>query len=103
RKPKDKAKVEVAVLIVQRWSLARLRRRTFFTLDELNQAISELLEILNSRRLQKLEGTRRSCFEEIDKPAMRALPPVRYEFAERRRARVNIDYHIEYDFRHAWT
>jgi len=100
RKPKDKAKVEAAVLVVQRWILARLRHRKFFELDELNQAISELLEELNQRPFQKLEGTRRSCFEEIDKPAMRALPQVRYEFAERKNVKVNIDYHVEYDRRY---
>jgi transposase len=100
RKPKDKAKVEAAVLIVQRWILARLRHRTFFELDELNQAISELLDELNERPFQKLEGTRRSCFEELDKPAMRPLPRVRYEFAERKKVKVNIDYHVEYERRY---
>lgn len=99
-KPKDKAKVETAVLIVQRWILARLRHRTFFEIEELNQAIRELLEELNERPFQKLDGTRSSCFEEIDKPAMRALPRVRYEFAERKNVKVNIDYHVEYDRRY---
>ena len=100
RKPRDKAKVEGAVLIVQRWILARLRRRTFFTLDELNQAIWELLDELNSRPFQKLQGCRRSTFVELEQPVLRALPPMRYEFAERREARVNIDYHIEFDKRY---
>ncbi|HYO97127.1 MAG TPA: IS21 family transposase [Polyangiaceae bacterium] len=100
RKPKDKAKVEGAVLIVQRWILARLRRRTFFTIDELNQAIWELLDDLNAKPFQKLEGCRDTAFETLDKPALRALPPVRYEFADRRSdVGVNIDYHIEYDKR----
>jgi transposase len=101
RKPKDKAKVEGAVLIVQRWILARLRRRKFFSLDELNQAIWELLDELNARAFQKLEGCRNSAFEKLDRPMLRALPPLRYEFADRRNdVGVNIDYHVEYDKRH---
>jgi transposase len=68
RKPKDKAKVEVGVQIAQRWILACLRNRTFFSLDELNAAIAELLERLNGRRFQKLDGCRRSAFESIDRP-----------------------------------
>lgn len=100
RRPKDKAKVETGVLIVQRWILARLRRRTFFSLDELNQAIWELLEELNARPFQKLEGSRDSAFQKLDRPAMRGLPAVRYELAERRNARVNIDYHVEHDRRY---
>lgn len=100
RRPKDKAKVETAVLVVQRWILARLRHRTFFTLDELNQAIWELLEELNARPFKKLEGCRNSAFEKLDRPAMQPLPAVRYELAERRAARVNIDYHIVWDNRY---
>jgi transposase len=100
RKPKDKAKVEGAVLIVQRWVLARIRRCKFFSLDELNQAIWELMAELNERPFQKLEGCRRTAFEALDLPALRALPKVRYEFAERRDLTVNIDYHVEYDGRH---
>lgn len=100
RRPKDKAKVETAVLIVQRWILARLRNRRFFDLDELNQAVGELLEELNRKPFQKLEGCRATAFEQIDRPAMRALPAVRYELADRRKARVNIDYHVTYDGRH---
>jgi transposase len=73
-KPKDKPKVETGVLIAQRWILARLRNRTFFSLAALNAAIAELLEELNARCFQKLEGSRRSAFESIDRPAMRALP-----------------------------
>jgi transposase len=100
RRPKDKAKVETAVLIVQRWILARLRHRTFFSLSELNQAIWELLNELNERPFQKLEGSRASAFEKLDRPALRALPAVRYALTERRTARVNIDYHVEYDARY---
>lgn len=74
RKPRDKAKVEGAVLIVERWILARLRDRQFFSLTELNAAISELLVELNDRPFQKLDGSRRSRFIELDKPALKALP-----------------------------
>jgi transposase len=96
RRPKDKAKVECGVLVVQRWIVARLRNRTFFELGELNEAIWELLEDLNARPFQKLEGSRASAFAELDKPAMQPLPAVRYELTERRVVRVNIDYHVEY-------
>ncbi len=98
-KPKDKAKVENAVLIAQRWVLAKLRNRTFFSLGELNAAIAELVEALNSRPFKKLEGCRTSAFTSIDLPAMKPLPPRRYELAERRTAKVNIDYHVEHDGR----
>jgi transposase len=96
-KPKDKAKVEVAVQIVERWILARLRHLSFFTLAALNQAIGELLEDLNQRPFKKLPGSRRSQFEQLDKPALRALPVSRYQYAEIKQARVHVDYHIEHD------
>jgi transposase len=99
RKPKDKAKVEAGVLLAQRWILACLRNRTFFSLGELNEAIAELLQRLNTRPFQKLEGCRRSAFEGIDQPAMRALPTTRYELADWKDAKVNIDYHVQYDDR----
>ncbi len=99
RKPKDKAKVEAGVLLAQRWILACIRNRTFFTLDELNQAIAELLERLNARPFQKLEGCRRSAFESIDRPAMRPLPATRYIVAEWKSAKVDIDYHVAFDDR----
>jgi len=96
-KPKDKAKAEVAVLIVERWILARLRHQTFFTLASLNQAIRLLLEDLNQRAFKKLPGTRRSQFEQLDKPLLRNLPASRYEYVDIKQASVHIDYHIEYD------
>lgn len=99
RRPKDKAKVEAAVLLVQRWILAALRNRTFFGLGELNAAIRELLVRLNDRPFQKLEGCRRSVFEAIDRPALRPLPARRYECAEWKHAKVNIDYCVGYDDR----
>lgn len=100
RRPKDKAKVEVGVQVVQRWIVARLRHRRFFELDELNQAIWELLDELNARPFQKLEGSRESAFAALDQPALHPLPAVRYELAERKTRRVNIDYHVEYDGRY---
>jgi transposase len=100
RKPRDKAKVEGCVLIAQRWILACLRNRRFFSLEELNAAIWELLEKLNTRPFQKLEGCRRSAFDRLDRPAMRPLPTRRYEMgAWKLGVGVNIDYHIEYDHR----
>lgn len=95
RAPKDKSKAEVGVLIVERWILARLRNRTFFSLAELNAAILELLRRLNDRPFKKMEGSRRSLFLALDSPALKPLPEHRYEYAEWRKARVNIDYHIE--------
>ena len=97
RKPRDKAKAEVGVQVVQRWILAALRNRTFFSLGELNAAIARLLERLNSRPFRKLPGSRRSMFEQLDRPALRPLPTQRYVFAQWKKARVNIDYHVEVD------
>jgi len=95
RKPKDKAKVEAGVQVVERWILAALRNREFFSLMELNEAISELLERLNSRPFNKLEGSRLSWFEKLDKGILKPLPQSRYEFSEWKKARVNIDYYVE--------
>jgi transposase len=96
-KPKDKAKAEVAVQIVERWIMARLRHQSFFTLASLNQAIRVLLDDLNQRPFKKLPGTRLSQFEQLDKPALRPLPAQPYQYADIKQARVHIDYHIEYD------
>lgn len=96
-KPKDKSKVENAVLVVERWILARLRNRTFVGLTELNTAIRELLYQLNHRPFKKLPGCRASLFTETDKPALRSLPLYPYEFTHFKRARAHIDYHIELD------
>jgi hypothetical protein len=88
------------VLVAQRWILASLRNRRFFSLEELNAAIRELLEKLNTRPFQKLEGCRRSAFEKLDRPVMRPLPARRYELGEwKLKVGVNIDYHLEYDHR----
>lgn len=98
-KPRDKAKVEGAVLIVQRWILARIRHRSFWSLGELNQAIAELVKELNQRPFQKLEGSRASAFEKLDRPLLRALPPRRYELGVWARAKVHIDYHVAFEHR----
>jgi len=97
RRPQDKAKVESGVQVAERWILARLRNRTFFSLAELNQAIAELLVELNNRPFQKLEGCRRSMFEAVDKDALNPLPPHRYQYAEWKKVRVHIDYHVQVD------
>ena len=96
-KPRDKAKVEAAVLVAERWILARLRHRQFFALEELNGAIAELLGDLNARPFAKLPGDRRSAFAQLDAPAMRPLPRTPYVFAQWKRAKVGVDYHCEVD------
>ena len=97
RKPRDKAKVEAGVQVVQRWILAALRKRTFFSLGEVNEAVAELLVKLNERPFRKREGSRRTLFESLDRPALRPLPAERYQYGEWKTARVNIDYHVEFD------
>jgi transposase len=96
RRPRDKAKVEVAVLIIERWLLGRLRHHRFYSLAELNAAIGELLRQLNDERpIRRLGVTRRALFEEIDRPNLNALPAEPYSFAEWRLRRVGVDYHVE--------
>jgi len=95
RKPKDKAKVEGAVLLAQRRILARLRNHRFFSLEEANDAIWRCLDDLNAAPFQKMDGSRLELWETLDRPALKALPSTRYEYAEWRRCKVNIDYHVE--------
>jgi transposase len=96
RRPRDKAKVEQAVLVVERWLLGRLRHRVFHSLAEVNAAIGELLTRLNEERaIRRLGVTRRRLLEEIDRPALRPLPESPYVLAEWRIRRVSIDYHVE--------
>ncbi len=102
RKPRDKAKAEAGVLLVERWILARLRMQTFHSLDALNREIARLLQALNARPFRKLPGSRASVFAEVDRPALRPLPVQAFEHAEWRRVRVNIDYHVEFD-RHYYS
>jgi transposase len=96
-KPRDKAKVESGVQVVQRWVVAALRHRTLFSIAEANTAIGELLERLNQRPFRKREGSRRSLWESLDKPALKPLPAERFDLSHWGRARVNIDYHVGFD------
>lgn len=95
RSPKDKAKVETGVKTVEQWILARLRNITFFTLTDLNKTIRNLLHDLNTRQFQKMPGTRETMFEDLDKPALKPLPSEPYTYAEWKKVRPHIDYHIE--------
>ena len=95
RKPRDKAKAEVGVQVVERWILAALRHRQFFSLKELNTAIVALLERLNRRPFRKLPGSRQSAFDILDRPALRPLPEQPYVYTEWKKARAHIHYHVE--------
>jgi transposase len=99
---RDKAKAEVGVQVVQRWVMAALRKRKFFSLAEVNQAIAELLVRVNQRPFRKREGSRATLFAQLDQPALKPLPATRYQFGEWKRPRVNIDYHIEVE-RHFYS
>ena len=94
-RPRDKAKAESGVLLVERWVVARLRKRRFSSLGALNDTIDELVDQLNDRPFKRLPGSRKSVFLELDRPALRPLPPTRYEFATWRRAKLGPDYHVE--------
>ena len=83
------------MLNTERQHLAPLRHRTFFSLTELNQALRKLLGEHNERLFQKLPGSRRSLFETLERPALKPLPPTRYEFGLWKKAQVHIDYHVE--------
>ena len=101
-KPRDKAKVEVAVQVAERWILARLRHEVFFSLTALNARIRELLVDLNARTMRVYGASRQELFERIDRPALKPLPAERFEYAEWKTARVNLDYHVELD-RHYYS
>ena len=96
-KPKDKAKAEVGVQIIERWILARLRHHTFFSLAELNVCIKALLKEVNNKPFKQLKGTRQQWFDSIDKPALQPLPKQAYQYTEIKTVKVNIDYHLQYD------
>lgn len=102
RKPRDKAKVEVAVQVAQRWILARIRNERFESLAALNARIAELLVALNQRPMRQYGQSRRERFEQLDRPALRPMPQERFSFCEWKQARVNIDYHIEIE-RHFYS
>lgn len=103
RKPRDKAKVEGGVLVVTRWILACLRNHAFFSLAELNTAISELLARLNQRPFKKLAGCREALFLSVDYPAMRALPVERHIFSEWKKVRMGVDYHVDIGDRYYYS
>jgi transposase len=94
---RDKAKVEAGVRIAQRWILARLRNQTFFSLEELNERIAELVVELNDRTMRVYGASRRELFERLDHPALLPLPEKRFEWGEWKSVTVNIDYHVEFD------
>lgn len=96
RKPKDKAKVEKGVQTVEYWLIAPLRKRQFFSIDEINEALWKKLEELNTCQMQHFEKSRREMFEELDKPVLKSLPQTAFEVAEWKRAKVGIDYHVEF-------
>jgi transposase len=96
-KPRDKAKVESGVQLVQRWIVAALRHHRFYNVDEANQTIRPLLVRLNARPFRKRDGSRASVFQAVDRPALRALPAERFDMSQWAHARVNIDYHVAYD------
>jgi transposase len=95
RKPRDKAKAEVGVQVVERWILARLRHRQFFALGELNAAITELVRELNTRPFKKRDGCRADLFGQLDRPALQPLPAHAYDYGEWKKAKVHLDYHID--------
>jgi transposase len=97
RKPRDKAKVEQAVLLAERWIIAVLRHRTFRSLAELREAIQPLVEKLNTRKMKKLKRSRREIFEAIERPALKALPATSFEMTHWSKVKVDLDYHVEHD------
>jgi transposase len=101
-RPRDKAKAEVGVQVVQRWIVAALRKQKFFSLDEANQAIAGLLTKLNLRPFRKREGSRASLFAQLDKPALKPLPGTDFEFGKWKTTRVDLNYHIEVE-RHCYS
>ena len=97
RKPRDKGKVEAAVLVAQRWILAALRHQTFYHLHELNAAIAALLAKLNDRVMRHVKESRRSLYERLERPALKPLPAAPYEYAEWKQVKLNIDYHASFE------
>ena len=102
RKPRDKAKVEVAVQVATRWIIAKLRNRRFFSLDEINAAIRELVAQLNDRVTRHLATSQRSLFDDLERPALKKLPAEPYLYAEWKECKVGLDYHVEVE-RHYYS
>lgn len=100
RKPRDKAKVEQGVLLAERWIIAALRKRQFFTLAGLNQAVAEMRDRLNRRPFRKLAGSRQQMFEQLDRQVLGQLPAQPYVFAHWSKQRAGLDYHVEFDGHH---
>lgn len=96
RKPRDKSLAENGVQNVERWVIAPLRHQTFFSVGEANRAFHPLLEALNNREMKHLGKSRRQLFEEVDQPELRPLPETPYTYATWKKARVNLDYHVEF-------
>ncbi|MGZ9035109.1 MAG: IS21 family transposase, partial [Rhodospirillales bacterium] len=94
-KPRDKAKVEVAVQVATRWIIAKLRNRRFFSLGELNAAIAELVTALNNRVTRHLGASRRALFDDLERSALKKLPAEPYAYAEWKECRAGLDYHVE--------
>ncbi len=99
-KPRDKAKVEQAVLLAERWIIAVLRNHSFFSLEELREAVKRLVTRLNDRLMKKLKKSRRQLFDELEKDALKPLPSAAYEFADWEKPRVGLNYHVEFDDHH---
>ena len=97
KRPRDKAKVEVAVQVAQRWILARMRNELFFSLDALNERIRELVEVLNDRPMRTYKKSRRELFEILDKPVLKPLPAERFVYSVWDEVKLNIDYHVTFD------
>lgn len=97
RRPRDKAKVEAAVLVAQRWILAALRHRSFYSLEALNAVIAELTQKLNAREMRHVKQSRWDLYERVDRPALKQLPATPYEYAQWAQARLNIDYHLSFE------
>lgn len=102
RRPRDKAKVESAVLLATRWIIAKLRNRRFFTLAELNEAIRTCVEDLNTRNSRHLGASRLALFEDVERPALKPLPAEPFEYAEWKQCRAGLDYHVEV-FKHYYS
>jgi len=101
-KPRDKAKVEAAVLLCERWILAKLRNERFTSLGQLNRRIAQLVEAINEKPFKKLDGSRRSLYEAIDRPALTPLPPSPYVIGRWKQVTCNIDYHLDIE-RHYYS